>query len=350
MGNKFNVSVAPHIKDDDTVEKIMYAVLLALLPALAGSVYFFGLKALWLSIIGMISAVITEYICQKVRGVKVSIADGSALVTGLLVAFNVPPDTPWWIPAVGSAFGIVVGKEIFGGLGYNILNPALVGRAFLMASWPIEMTTKWIKPRGGTLSGIKAVTSATPLTTFKEMSGVVAEASKHSTQQVQNAHLALSQLSDSWLNVFLGNIGGVIGETSALLLLIGGLYLIARKIVDWRIPLSYIGTVALLSWIIMGPKGLFTGNVFFHVFSGGLMLGAFFMATDMVTSPITPKGRWIFGIGCGVLTVFIRKWGGYPEGVSYSILLMNVTVPLINKFTKPRVFGTSKQEEETEQK
>ncbi len=335
----YPVAVAPHIRHDDTIERIMYGVLLALLPALVGSIYFFGLKALWLSLIGMASAVVTEIVCQKIRKVPIAITDGSALVTGLLVAFNVPPDTPFWIPAIGSAVGIIIGKQVFGGLGHNILNPALVGRAFLMASWPVEMTTRWIVPRGGTLSGIDAVTSATPLTVFKEMGGIVGEVSKYSPDQISQAKLAISQLNDSWLNMFLGNIGGVVGETSAILLLTGGLYLIIKRIITPIIPVSYIATVALLSWIFMGTDGLFTGHVLFHIFSGGLMLGAFFMATDMVTNPVTLKGRWLFGIGCGILTVFIRKWGGYPEGVSYSILLMNVVTPLIDRLTKPKLFG-----------
>ncbi|MBN1755660.1 RnfABCDGE type electron transport complex subunit D [bacterium] len=343
--NKLAVAVSPHVREDISIRKIMFGVLLALLPALAGSVYFYGIKALWLSLIGVASALAAEAIFQLIRGVHIDVTDGSAAITGLLLAFNLPPDVPYWMPVIGAFVGIMIGKQLFGGLGRNILNPALVGRAFLMASWPVDMTTKWIVPRFGTLSGIDTVTSATPLNVFKSMQSVIANP-EATAVELGNAQQTLQQLGSNWSNMFFGNIGGCLGETSAVLLLIGGIYLLIKNYADWRIPLSYIGSVALLSWAFMGSNGLFSGAVPFHIFSGGLMLGAFFMATDMVTTPITPRGRWIFGIGCGIFTFVIRKWGGYPEGVSYSILLMNIAAPLIDRYTKPRVLGYHKKPKE----
>lgn len=344
MNNKLTVSLSPHIRSKDSIPKIMYSVIGALLPAWAVSIYFFGIRALTLTLIGMVTAVATEWIIQKLRKVPITAFDGSAALTGLLVTFNVPPGVSWWIPVVGAFFAIAFAKQAFGGLGYNPVNPALAGRAFLMASWPVQMTTRWLAPHGGTLSGfaaksgIDAMTGATPLTAFKlSAKDIIANIDP---QKVEAAHNTIAGLYHASIpNLIIGNVGGVIGETSAIALLIGALYLFLKKYADWRIPTGYIATVAVLGWIFGGAKGLFTGNVLFQLFSGGLFLGALFMATDMVTSPITPKGRWIFGVGCGILTVVIRKWGGYPEGVSYSILLMNLAAPIIDRHTKPKTFG-----------
>lgn len=346
MSEKYYVSSSPHISSGVKTQTIMWNVVLALVPALVASVYFFGFRALWLTAIGVIGAVLSEAIVEKLSGKSMTISDGSAVITGILLAFNVPPGVPWWMPLVGSSFGIIFGKMVFGGLGNNILNPALVGRAFLMASWPVEMTTKWLAPRDGSIPGIatniEAITGATPLGVLKNFVGKTLSDPSATTENIAQAKTVLSQLYSNWTNLLFGNVGGVIGETSAVLLLLGFLYLLIRKFVDWRIPLSYIATTALLGWLFGSPEGMFKMNILFYIFSGGLMLGALFMATDMVTSPITKKGRWIFGIGCGILTVVIRRWGGYPEGVSYSILLMNLTVPIINRHTKPRKFGTKK--------
>jgi electron transport complex protein RnfD len=320
------VSYAPHLHAPISISQIMWNVVLALLPALGGAVYFFGLRALIIVLLSVFASVGWEALSQKLLGKPISILDGSAVITGLLLAYNLPPGVPFWIPIVGSLFAIVVAKQLFGGLGYNFINPALAARAFLVVSWPQIMTTSWLAPRGGYLAGFDAITQATPLSLAKGVPQLT----------------VINQLN-SWpviKNLFLGNCGGCIGETSALLLLIGAGYLLIRGYISYRIPLAYIGTVAILSLIL--PTKL---SLPVHLFSGGLMLGALFMATDYVTSPITPQGQWIFGIGCGVITMLIRLWGGYPEGVSYSILLMNVATPLIDRYTKPKVFGYKKRKE-----
>jgi len=336
------VTPSPHMRDGMNIKGVMYAVVLSLIPATVGAVYFFGMRALIIIILTCISAVAMEAACQVAMKRKVTIADGSALITGLLLAFNVPPGVPYWLPVVGSVFAIGVAKIPFGGLGYNPLNPALAGRAFLLASWPVYMTAGWTTPARGTISGIQAITTATPLGVYRYARGLLLEPGAPA-EQVSRATSYLNELysGQSLRNLFMGNVGGCIGETSVLLLLIGAAYLMIRRIICWRIPLTYIGTVALMTWIL-GGKGAFTGHALFHVLSGGLILGAFFMATDMVTSPVTPRGRLVFGVGCGILTSIIRLWGGYPEGVSYSILLMNITVPLIDRYTRPRKLGEVK--------
>jgi electron transport complex protein RnfD len=344
MEGQYFVSSSPHVADRESVPKIMYGVCLSLVPAGAGAVYFFGLRALWIIIASVAAAVITEAAIQKLRKKPVTINDGSAILTGILLAYNVSVQVPIWIPIVGSVFAVAVGKQAFGGLGFNPMNPALLGRAFLLASWPGHMALfdKSV-PRGGTVSGIDVMTSATPLNVLKQSQDILANAENYSPDKVTQAHQAIGQLYNSIDQLFFGQIGGCIGETSALLLLVGAAYLMYKRYIGWKIPSSYIGTVALLSWIFGGTEGLFNGHVLFHLFSGGLMIGAFYMATDMVTSPVTFKGRIIFGVGCGILTVLIRQVGGYPEGVSYSILLMNLVVPLIDRYTKPQVFGGAKR-------
>lgn len=325
------VSASPHIRGRENIDIAMRWVIIALVPALIFSVYLFGFRALWIILISIIVSVVCEAVMQRMLGRKITIIDGSAVLTGLLLAFNLPPGVPLWLPAVGSAFAIIFAKQLFGGLGYNFINPALAGRAFVMASWPSFMTREWLAPVGGQLSGIDGVTGATPLNLLKNPANYGAP------------EVIIRQLND-WTtvkNLFFGKIGGCIGETSALLLLIGGLFLIIIGIIDYRIVVGYLGSFALLAFVLPTQ-----GNVLFHLFSGGLFLGAFFMATDWVTSPITKKGRWIFGIGCGVITIIIRIWGGYPEGVSYSILLMNVFTPVIDRLTRERIFGEQKGKKE----
>jgi electron transport complex protein RnfD len=343
------VSASPHVRQDTSIQRVMFGVVIALIPAIVGSVYFYGVRAILLTLLSCLAALITEAVIQRARGVPVTIGDGSALVTGILLAFNVPPGVPWWMPVVGSVFAIAIGKQVFGGVGYNPLNPALLGRAFLLASWPVQMTTTWLPSRGGTLSGlslsgIDVVSQATPLALMKKVSEIIADPNS-TTHQVVQAREVLASLgsSESIANLFTGSVGGCIGETSAVLLLIGAAYLMFKHYIEWRIPGTYIVTVAILTWIFGGPSGLFTGNALFHILAGGLILGAFFMATDMVTSPVSPRGMIIFGIGCGVLTSIIRLIGGYPEGVSYSILLMNVATPLIDRHTRPKKFGEVKR-------
>lgn len=335
----FLVTSSPHVRDKDSVPKIMWTVNIALLPALIASVYFFGFRAFWITLLSVVAAVATEAGLQAMMKKPIRVHDGAAVITGILLAFNLPASVPWWMPVVGSAFAIAIVKELFGGLGYNILNPALAARAFLLASWPVQMTASWVAPKGGTVSGISAITSATPLNLLKQSAKVIANPNNYSPEKLQQAQDAIASLSSSYTNLLIGNVGGCLGETSVIALLIGALILFYRHVIDWRIPFVYIGTVAVLAWIFGGTEGLFTGNWIFHILSGGLILGAFFMATDMVTSPITPKGQYIFAVGLGLLTFIIRQWGGYPEGVSYAILLMNLTVPLIDRYTVPRVFG-----------
>jgi electron transport complex protein RnfD len=350
MQGQLAVTSAPHIRQDVSVQKVMYGVVIALTPALLGAAYFYGYRALLITVLSCLAALATEAAIQKMRRVPVTVADGSALVAGMLLALNLSPGVSWWIPVVGSFFAIAFGKQVFGGLGNNPLNPALVGRAFLMASWPLQMTTTWLPARGGTLSGVSlrgidAVTQATPLNVLQKVTTLIGDKSS-TTHQVVQAREVLSQLSspDSIVNLFVGRVGGCIGETSAILLLIGAAYLMFKRYIEWRIPGTYIATVALLAWIF-GPSGTFTGNALFHVLAGGLILGAFFMATDMVTSPVSPRGMIIFGIGCGLLTAIIRRVGGYPEGVCYSILIMNVATPLIDRYTVPKRFGEVKKRE-----
>jgi electron transport complex protein RnfD len=339
MKARLALTPSPHIRDGMSIKGVMYAVVISLIPAAAGAVYFFGMRALVIIVLASVSALLTEAACQKAMKRKVTISDGSALVTGILLAFNVPPGVPYWLPVVGSVFAIAVAKIPFGGLGYNPLNPALAARAFLLASWPVSMTAAWTEPSRGSLSGISAITTATPLGVFKYARGLVVDPAS-TAQDVSRASAYLGELysGPSLRNLFLGNVGGCVGETSVLLLLVGAAYLLIRGIICWRIPLSFIGTVALLTWVL-GGKGVFDGYPLFHMLSGGLMLGAFFMATDMVTSPVTPKGKLIFGVGCGIITSIIRLLGGYPEGVSYSILIMNITVPLIDRYTRPKKLG-----------
>lgn len=310
------VSSSPHVWEGTTTRQIMRTVLLCLAPAALAAVYFFGLRAAVVIVTTMAAAALTEWGCCKWMGRPSTIADGSALLTGLLLAFNLPASVPVWLPVIGAMFAIAVAKVAFGGLGFNFINPALAARAFLLAAWPAEMTT-WTRP-------FDAVTTATPLALLPRPVGPPPE--------------AVGELP-SYMDLLMGQVGGSLGETSALLLLVGAAWLLYKRIIDWRIPASFLGTVALLAWMLGGTNGLFTGDPLYHVLAGGVILGAFFMATDYVTAPISLRGRWIYGVGCGLITVLIRLYGGYPEGVSYSILIMNVAAPLIDRFTVPVPFG-----------
>ncbi len=311
MENRLTVSSSPHIRSNETTKSIMRDVTIALAPAAAFGVYNFGLRALTILVLSILTAIATEALCQKIRKQPITVYDFSAVVTGLLLGMNLPSTVPYWIPVVGSFFAIAIVKQAFGGLGHNFINPALAARALLVASWPVQMTT-WVAVKPD------AQTSATVLGILKE-----------------GLNVPLPKITD----MLLGTIGGCIGETSALLLLLGGLYLIYKGVITIKIPGIYIGTVAILTLIITG----FDVNLtMVHILSGGLILGAFFMATDYASSPITPRGQIIYAVGMGLLTTIIRFYGGYPEGVSYSILLMNVAAPLIDKYSKQRVFGGAK--------
>lgn len=318
------VSATPHIRASVTTQGIMRDVIIALLPACVMGVVLFGLQAALLIVISVASSVFFEAIYQKLAKKPSTIGDFSAAVTGLLLAMNLPATCPFWIPIVGSFVAVIIAKQLFGGIGFNFVNPALAGRAFLMASYPNQMmnypeTTFGIK---GIITNIDAVSSATPL------------------QQLKQTTEALIPTSQDYINALVGNVGGVLGETCAIALILGGLYLLARRVISWHIPVFYIGTVFVLTLLfdLIGGSGSFR-VAGYELLCGGLMLGAFFMATDYTTTPMTDKGKIIFAVGCGILTAIIRLYGGYPEGVSYSILIMNLVVPLIDRFCRQRKFG-----------
>lgn len=317
------LSSSPHIRSAETTDQVMRAVIYALLPACAVSVWFFGLPALLLLLISTAGCVAAEAACQRLIGTPRTIADGSAALTGILLALNLPPHTPWWMALLGAVVAIGIAKQVYGGLGHNPFNPALVARVVLLISFPVTMTT-WHAPTP-LLSGADTVTTATPL---GEMKTAVMLTGKLPAGIERN------------LDYFLGNMAGSLGEVSALALLLGAAFLLWRRILTWHIPAAYLGTVVVFSAIFwLADPGRYPSPLF-HLLTGGLMLGALFMATDMVTSPITGKGMLLFGVGCGLLTVLIRLFGGYPEGVSFAILLMNAVTPLIDRFTRPKKFGT----------
>ena len=319
---KLTVSSSPHIRSAQDTRSIMLDVIIALSPALLVAVYVFGLRALVLTCVSVAASVFFEWAYRKLMKKPSSIGDLSAVITGMLIAYCLPANTPYWIPVIAAFFAIVIVKQLYGGIGKNFLNPALAGRAFVVASWPALLALSPAPLGYDSIFnfGSDAVTAATPM-----------------------ASLHAGSLPDvGILDMFLGKIGGSLGEVSSFALLVGGAYLVIRKIICCRIPVSYILTVAVLTFIF--PKG--NNNLqwmLYNLLGGGLMLGAIFMATDYSTSPVTPKGQIIFGIGCGLLTVFIRYFGSYVEGVSYAILIMNVCVWLIDKYTLPRRFGVDKK-------
>lgn len=309
------VSPPPHFTSEQDVKAIMYAVIYALLPAAFGAVYFFGLAALILIFTCVAASILTEYIIQYLRKKPITAFDGSAIITGLLLAFTLPPSFPFYLAIIGSVMAVAIGKQVFGGLGFNIFNPALIGRALLQAAFPVEMA-KWSQPLVWLSTKVEAVTAATPLGLAKFEGKIT-----------------------PYFKLFIGNTSGSLGETSALLLLLGAVYLLYKDIIDWRLPVSFISTVAIFTaalWFINPQR---YPDPLFSVLAGGLILGAFYMATDYVTTPVTLPGRWLFGLGAGILVVVIRIWGGLPEGVMYAILLMNAFTPLINRFTRPKPFG-----------
>jgi len=327
VDNQLYLSSSPHIHSGETTERIMRLVIYALLPAVLVSLYFFGLPALKVLLICTLGCVVCEALANKLLKQELTIKDGSGALTGILLALNLPASSPWWLALLGSAIAIFIGKMIYGGLGYNPFNPALVARVVLLISFPVQMT-RWTAPAPLT-TGIDAVTAATPL---GEMKMAVMLTGK--LPETANSGL---------LDYFTGNMGGCLGEVSSIALLLGGLLLIYKKVITWHIPVSFIGTTLLVSTIFwLADPGKYA-NPLFHLLTGGLLLGAFFMATDMVTSPITYKGMLIFGCGCGLLTILIRLFGGYPEGVSFAILLMNAVTPLIDRSCRPKIYGLAEK-------
>lgn len=311
MEKQLLLEFSPHIRDNSSVTRIMLDVVIALLPASAASVYFFGWAAVKNIVLAVLAAVVCEgliqYFCKK----KITVCDLSAVVTGLLLALNLPAGTPWYVPVCGAVFAIAICKQCFGGLGHNFINPALAARGMLMLSWPLAMTT-YVAPHG-----VDAVASATPLAMM---------------QAGETAALP------SVLQMFLGQTEGAMGETCALALIIGGVYLMIRKVISPRIPLVFLGTSAVFFLLFDGSSLLLQ-----NLLSGGLLLGAFFMATDYVTSPVTPWGQVVYAFGCGLLVAVIRKFGGYAEGVCFSILIMNLATPLIERMCRPKIYGEGKR-------
>ena len=332
IGDKkmLTVSASPHMKAWETTRVLMLDVVIAMIPALVWAVYVFGFRVLSLTVISVAACVVFEFLTEKLLKKPVTLLDFSAVVTGILLAFNLPVSAPLWIPVLGAFFGIVIVKQLFGGIGKNVVNPALAARVFLFIAWPNEIKN-FVAPASEKLSAFRvsvdAVATATPLASLKQ--GVSPDA--------------------KILDMLFGNTPGCLGEVSALLLLVGGLYLLVRKVITWHIPAAYLGTVAIITYIFPLDKSVHAWEFMLaELLSGGLMLAAIFMATDYVTSPATKKGRVIYGIGCGLITVFIRYFGGYSEGVSFAILIMNLLVWFIDQFTRPRVFGVRKEKKKKE--
>lgn len=338
--NKLVISQSPHLHAKDNVQKLMYAVIIALLPSVALSMYFYGIGALVVTLVAVLASVAFEWLIVKFfLKRQPTIWDGSAIITGLLLAFNVPSNLPIWIIIIGVLVAIGVGKLSFGGLGQNPFNPALVGRVFLlisfpvqMTSWPLPVTSRWINwhffPKEGLVDGYTGATSL----------GIMKEGLRNGEK--------MSSIMDkipSHMEMFYGAMGGSLGEISAALLILGGIYLLIKKVISWHIPVSVIGTVFVFSGILWLINPESNADPLFHLLTGGVMLGAIFMATDYATSPMSNKGKIVFGVGIGLLTIIIRVWGAYPEGVSFAILIMNALVPLINRGFKPKLFGEVKK-------
>ncbi len=331
MGKLLSVSLSPHVHSGNSLKKEMRGVIIAMIPAMLVGFYFFGFDAIRVTAISVIAAVGFEFLIQKfILKVEPTITDGSAIITGMLFAFNMPSNLPIWIILIGVLVAIGVGKMTFGGLGQNPFNPALVGRVFLLVSFPVQMTS-WPKLSPMNFSMVDAETAATPLALVKEG---LKNGDKFSD--------LMSQIP-SMLDMFVGGVGGSLGEVSALAILLGGIYMLWKKIITWHIPVAMLGSIVVFTGILhLVSPDAYAGPLF-HLVTGGAMLGAIFMATDMVTSPMTFKGMLIFGVGIGILTVLIRVFGAYPEGVSFAILIMNAFVPLINTYVKPKRFGEVKK-------
>ncbi len=327
MSNILTISPSPHLHGVYQTRRLMLDVVIALLPAWLVGVYFFGLGAFLVTVISVVSCLVVEYLLQRfvMKNKTLTLTDGSALVTGLLLAMNVPSNLPWWIIVIGAIMAIGVGKVSFGGLGNNLFNPALFARAFLLVSFPVQMTT-WPAPLVSRMQYLDAATGATPLSFMKA-------AIKGGTPL---EHMP------STLDMLFGQMGGSLGEISAIALLLGFIYLLIRKVITWHIPIAIFASVFVFSGIFYLVDPTIYANPVVELLVGGLMLGAIFMATDYVTSPMSKKGMLVFGCGIGLLTVAIRTWGAYPEGVSFAILIMNAFVPLIDRYMKPRKFGHRK--------
>jgi electron transport complex protein RnfD len=320
---RFLVSASPHVHEGIRIRNVMALVIVALVPASVFSIYLFGLPALFTMLVSVASAAGFEWLWRKAVRRPGTVGDLSAVLTGLLLALNLPASSPWWLILVGNLFAIVVAKQLYGGIGYNIFNPALVGRVVLLVAFPVHMTSRWVSPSAW---GMNAVTTATPLARAREA-------------LLSTGRVDVVFTRQEAVDLLIGNRAGSLGEVSVLLLLIGGIFLLAKRIITWHAPVAFIGSVWAMAGIFHLANPARFADPSFHVLTGGLFIGAFFMATDYVTSPMTPAGKIVFGLGCGVVTVVIRLFGAYPEGVSFAILLMNAFTPLIDRAFKPAVFG-----------
>lgn len=325
------VSVSPHVRSKETISGIMWTVNASLLPAFIMSVYYFGPRAAYVTGLCILASVISEHVYQISLKKRSTIGDGSAFLTGLLLGLNLPPSVPFYIPIVGSLIAIVITKLLFGGLGYNIFNPALIGRAFLLITWPKAMTI-WSEPTAQFVA-LDAKTTATPLGILKE-------------EGLARLMEVFGDKTELYAGLLMGHRAGSLGETSAIALLFGAALLLYKRYITWHIPFSFLATVGVLAWLFGGESGLFTGDPVIHILSGGLILGAFFMATDYVTCPSIRRGQIVFGIGCGAITMLIRLKGGFPEGVMFAILLMNCFAPLIDRNVKSKLFGALKEQKQ----
>ncbi len=327
MNRLLTVSPSPHTSTDQSVRKLMFGVVLSLAPAFLVSLYLFGMGAILITTISIATCVVCEMAIQKlILKTEIQISDGSAIVTGLLLAFNLPSNLPWWMTVLGAVFAIGVGKMTYGGLGNNPFNPALVGRVFLLISFPVQMTS-WPLPETNRFQYADAVTGATPLGFLKE-----------AVRSGETVPEVMKQLPDH-MQLFLGQMGGSLGEISAFALILGFLWLLYKRIITWHIPISMVATIFVLTGILWMIDPSKNASPIFHILTGGIMLGAIYMATDLVTSPMTRAGMILYAAGIGIITVVIRVYGSYPEGVSFAILIMNAFVPLINKYIKPSRFG-----------
>lgn len=332
LNRKLTVSTAPFLKDKATTPNIMMTVVYTLIPVVLVSIYFFGLGVLLITITSVFSCMFTEWLFNKSEDRLKSLKDGSGLITGLLLALTLPPGFPLWMVFIGGMVAIGMGKSMWGGLGQNVFNPALLGRAFLQSAFPTAITT-WSPPDGRYFS-LRGTNGAFPFFQGENVDGV--------TGATPLSKMKFDHVSTDSMDLLLGDIGGSMGETCAIIIILAGIYLLIKKIINWRIPVSIILTVSVLSGVFYLINPEIYPSPIFMLLSGGMLLGTVYMATDLVTSPLTPKGIWIFGIGIGILIVLIRIWGGLPEGVMYAILLMNAATPLINRFSKIRTYGHKK--------
>ena len=348
MKERYTVSPAPHLHDNSSIPNVMWNVVLALLPALGFAVYYWGWRLLWLTLLGILAAVGTEALIQWLRKVPIRVSDGSAVLTGMLLTYNISPSSPWWLPVVGAVFAIAIGKQVFGGLGQNLFNPAMVARVMLLISFPVPMTL-WTAPvpllsanAPGFVDGLRITSGTLPATLDAMSSATLFGYARSELSRGIDLLQSLAATQAPTLSL-LGERAGSLGETASLLLAAGGLLLLGLRLITWHIPFAMLATLALFASLMHGIDPARYLSVGTHLLSGAAMLGAFFIGTDYVTSPNTAPGQLVFGAGVGFLTYVIRTWGGYPEGVAFAVLLMNALTPVIDRYLKPRIYGRDRR-------